>query len=32
VVREGELWDKIEALKAIGAEGILVLALEKIIK
>ena len=32
VVREEELWDKIEALKAIGAEGILVLALEKIIK
>jgi ATP phosphoribosyltransferase len=32
VVRESELWSKIEALKAIGAEGILVLALEKIIK
>ncbi len=32
VVREEELWNKIEALKAIGAEGILVLALEKIIK
>ncbi|MDR2911742.1 MAG: ATP phosphoribosyltransferase [Alistipes sp.] len=32
VVREQELWAKIEALKAIGAEGILVLALEKIIK
>ncbi|MDR2894640.1 MAG: ATP phosphoribosyltransferase [Alistipes sp.] len=32
VVREEELWDKIEALKAIGAEGILVLALEKIVK
>jgi ATP phosphoribosyltransferase len=32
VVRENELWEKIEALKAIGAEGILVLALEKIIK
>jgi ATP phosphoribosyltransferase len=32
VVVEDELWDKIEALKTIGAEGILVLALEKIIK
>jgi ATP phosphoribosyltransferase len=32
VVREGELWAKIESLKEIGAEGILVLALEKIIK
>ncbi len=32
VVREQELWNKIEALKEIGAEGILVLALEKIIK
>jgi ATP phosphoribosyltransferase len=32
VVREEDLWSKIEALKAIGAEGILVLALEKIIK
>lgn len=32
VVREDELWDKIEALKSVGAEGILVLALEKIIK
>ncbi len=32
VVREEELWSKIEALKEIGAEGILVLALEKIIK
>ncbi len=32
VVRHEDLWDKIEALKAIGAEGILVLVLEKIIK
>jgi ATP phosphoribosyltransferase len=32
VVGEQDLWSKIEALKAIGAEGILVLALEKIIK
>ncbi len=32
VVGQRDLWDKIEALKAIGAEGILVLALEKIIK
>ena len=32
VVVEDELWDKIEQLKAIGAEGILVLALEKIIR
>ncbi len=32
VVREDELWDKIEQLKGIGAEGILVLALEKIIR
>jgi ATP phosphoribosyltransferase len=32
VVREEDLWSKIEALKAIGAEGILGLALEKIIK
>ncbi len=32
VVVEDELWDKIEQLKGIGAEGILVLALEKIIR
>jgi ATP phosphoribosyltransferase len=32
VVRESELWDKIEQLKTIGAEGILVLALEKIVR
>lgn len=32
VVREQELWDKINDLKAIGAEDILVLALEKMIK
>lgn len=32
VVLEDELWNKIELLKEIGAEGILVLALEKIIK
>lgn len=31
VVLEKELWDKIEKLKAIGAEGILVLDLDKII-
>ena len=29
VVREDELWSKIEQLKEIGAEDILVLALEK---
>ncbi len=32
VVNESELWDKIDLLKGIGAEGILVLDLEKIIK
>lgn len=32
VVRQGELWDKIERLKKIGAEGILVLSLEKLVK
>ncbi len=32
VVREGELWNKIEQLKKIGAEGILVLSLEKLVK
>jgi ATP phosphoribosyltransferase len=32
VVLESQLWDKIELLKGIGAEGIVVLALEKIIK
>ena len=32
VVKESELWDKIKALKAIGAEGILVLNLDKIIQ
>ena len=31
VVREKELWDKVEALKKIGAEGILVLNLDKVI-
>ena len=31
VVLESELWDKIERLKAIGAEGILVLHLDKVI-
>ncbi len=31
VVRENELWDKVERLKAIGAEGILVLHLDKVI-
>ncbi len=32
VVNERELWDKIEQLKKIGAEDILVLALEKIVR
>jgi len=32
VVREQELWDKIEQLKKLGAEDILILALEKMIK
>lgn len=32
VARENELWNKIGLLKEIGAEGILVLSLEKIIK
>jgi ATP phosphoribosyltransferase len=32
VIRESELWDKIEKLKEIGAEDILVLALENVIK
>jgi ATP phosphoribosyltransferase len=32
VVKEQDLWSKIEQLKGIGAEGILVLTLEKIIK
>lgn len=31
VVLENELWDKIERLKALGAEGILVLHLDKVI-
>ena len=31
VVDEVQLWDVIEQLKGIGAEGILVLALEKIV-
>ena len=31
VVEERELWDKIEKLKALGAEGILVLHLDKVI-
>ncbi|MCF0188154.1 MAG: ATP phosphoribosyltransferase, partial [Bacteroidaceae bacterium] len=31
VVRECDLWDKIDRLKAIGAEGILVLSVEKLI-
>lgn len=31
VVSEDELWDKIEQLKAVGAEGILVLSAEKMI-
>lgn len=32
VIGESELWEKIEQLKAVGAEDILVLALEKMIK
>ncbi len=32
VIRENELWDKIERLKAAGAEDILVLSLEKMIR
>lgn len=32
VINESELWQKIEALKGIGAEDILVLALEKMIR
>lgn len=32
VIRESELWEKIEHLKALGAEGILVLALENMIR
>ena len=30
-MKESELWDKVEALKKIGAEGILVLNLDKVI-
>ena len=32
VIQESELWEKIELLKALGAEGILVLALENMIR
>ncbi|MGM9688045.1 MAG: ATP phosphoribosyltransferase [Alloprevotella sp.] len=32
VIREAELWEKIEQLKVLGAEGILVLALENMIR
>ena len=32
VIAEKELWNKIEQLKAIGAEDILVLALEKLVR
>ena len=32
VINERELWSKIEQLKAIGAEDILVLSLEKMIR
>ena len=32
VIQESELWEKIEQLKALGAEGILVLALENMIR
>ena len=31
VVEESQLWEKIRQLKAIGAEGILVLTIDKII-
>lgn len=31
VIGEGELWEKIEALRGVGAEDILVLALEKVV-
>jgi ATP phosphoribosyltransferase len=32
VVKESELWNKVEKLKALGAEGILVLQLDKVIE
>ena len=32
VVRDSELWEKVERLKKLGAEGILVLSLENMIK
>jgi ATP phosphoribosyltransferase len=32
VIRESELWEKIEQLKAVGAEDILILALENVIR
>lgn len=32
VIREEDLWEKVESLKALGAEGILVLALENMIR
>jgi ATP phosphoribosyltransferase len=32
VVEEKDIWNKIKALKEIGAEGILVLSLEKMIR
>lgn len=32
VVKSGDMWEKIKQLKAIGAEGILVLSVDKIIK
>ena len=32
VIREDELWEKVEQLKQLGAEGILVLALENMIR
>jgi ATP phosphoribosyltransferase len=31
VINEDEFWDKIEALKAAGAQGILVVPIEKMI-
>jgi ATP phosphoribosyltransferase len=32
VINQSELWDKIEKLKEIGAQDILILALENVIK
>ena len=32
VVKDADLWEKVEKLKALGAEGILVLQLDKVIE